>query len=217
MSAKLEMGSCTTAIGLRRVGHALCLPAKVRSWGGRLKSWAACVLLSMAAFGGAVQAAQVEDPKAIADRVYAELKGGLNVDLSNALVNQYFDTSSMATHALGLPYRDLSNDQKNVYVQAFDGYFKKALYRFLITYKDVTISNLTSRIEGDRAIVRCVLTPANDQPINLSFNLFLGRENWKANDVVVNSVNLIVAYKPEFNRLYRQGGFDGLVAYLNSH
>src|SRR5580704_10355787 len=123
------MGTRTTTISFHGVGHELWLLAKVRNWDGRLKSWAACVLLSMVAFGGAVQAAQVEDPKAIANRVYAELKGGLNVDLSNALVNQYFDTPSMAIHALGLPYRDLSNDQKKAYVQAFDGYFKKALYR----------------------------------------------------------------------------------------
>jgi ABC-type transporter MlaC component len=213
--AKLASGTRTAAISCGGVGYEPWLPGKVRSW--RLKFWVARVLLSLVALGGAAQAGQVEDPQAIANKAYAEIKRGLNVNLSNTLVNQYFDTPSMAIHALGSPYRSLSNDQKKAYVQAFDAYFKKTLYRFLTTYKDVTMSNLTSRIEGDRAIARCVLIPVNDQPIELAFPLFLGRENWKANDVVVDSVSLIVAYKPQFNRLFQQGGFDGLVAYLNSH
>ena len=208
-----------TALYCRGVGYEL------RRSGGGMRTrggWftfrtVCCLLLSLAAFDGTVRAGQLEDPEAIANKVYAEIKGGLNVDLSNALVNQYFDTPSMAVHALGLPYRSFSVDQKKAYIQAFDAYFKKALYRFLTTYKDVAISNLNSRVAGDRAIARCLLTPVNGQPIELAFNLYLGQENWKANDVVVDSVSLVVAYKPQFTQLYRQGGVDGLVAYLNSH
>ena len=217
--AKLAIGARATGPRCRGVGY------ERRRRGGGVRTWGGCftfrmawwLLLSFTAFGGPVRAEQVEDPQAIANRLYAEIKGNLNVDLSNALVNQYFDTPSMAIHALGLPYRSLSGDQKKAYVQAFDAYFKKTLYRFLTTYKDVAISNLNSRINGDRAIARCLLTPLNGQPIELAFNLFLGQENWKADDVVVNSVSLVLAYKPQFIQLYRQGGFDGLVAYLNSY
>jgi ABC-type transporter MlaC component len=109
--------------------------------------FAGCVFLSLAAAAGAVQAGQPEDPQVVAQKVYADIKANLNVDLSNTLVDQYFDTHSMAIQALGAPYRSFTADQKTTYEKAFDTYFKKSLFHVLTTYKNVTISGLTSRVD----------------------------------------------------------------------
>jgi phospholipid transport system substrate-binding protein len=182
------------------------------------RSWlTGTMLLALAVVGGAAQAAPAEDPQAVAQKVYAQIKSNLNVDLSNSLVDQYFDTHSMAVQALGFPYRGFSDEQKTAYVQAFDGYFKKALFRVLTNYKNVTISGLTSRVEGDRANVRCVVNPTNGQPVDLVLNLSLVQGAWRANDVVVDNISLIVSYRPQFDSLFKQSGFSGLITYLNSH
>ncbi|MDB5976897.1 MAG: toluene tolerance family protein [Nevskia sp.] len=182
------------------------------------KYWlAGCLFLSLVALGLAVRAEPAEDPQVVAQNVYTQIKTNLNVAAVNALVTQYFDTRSMAIQALGLPYRSFSADQKTVYAQAFDTYFKKSLYDVLTTHKDVSISNLVSRVEGNRATVKCVVKSTNAQPIDLALNLSLAEDTWKANDVVMDNISLIVSYRPQFASLYKQGGFDGLVEYLNSH
>ncbi len=178
---------------------------------------AAFFMAIWAASGAVAQAAAVEDPQVIAQNVYAQIKDHLNVDLSNTLVNQYFDTHSMAVQALGHSYGSLSSDQRAAYVQAFDAYFKNALYHFLTAQRDARFSDLSSRIEGDRAIARCVLTPVHGGAIELAFKLILGKDSWKASDVMVDNVSLILGYRAQFRSLYTQGGFDGLVAYLNNH
>ena len=152
---------------------------------------------------------------AIAKKVYAEIKGNPSVDLSNALVTQYFDTRSMAIHAIGRPFQGLSNDLKNSYVQAFENYFKRTLYEFLTTNRDATISGLSSRVNGGLATARCTLTLVSGQTVDLSFSLFLDRGSWRANDVFVDNISLILAYKPQFSSVYKQRGFDGLIEYLN--
>ncbi len=183
----------------------------------RIKSLLAGGLcLALAIFSGAAPAA-AEDPQAVAQKVYAQIKSDLNVGLSNALVDEHFDTHAMAAQALGEPFRGFSAEQQTAYVQAFDTYFKKALYRVLTAYKDVTLSDLNSKVEGNRAVIRCVVKPSAGDAVNLALNLSLAQGTWKANDVSVENISLVRSYKPQFGSLYKQSGFDGLVEFLKSH
>jgi phospholipid transport system substrate-binding protein len=161
--------------------------------------------------------AAAEDPQAVAQKVYAQIKSDLNVGLSNALVDEHFDIHTMAAQALGEPFRGFSAEQKTAYVQAFDIYFKKALYRVLTAYKDVTLSDLNSKVDGNHAVIRCVVKPAAGDAVNLALNLSLAQDSWKANDVSVENISLIRSYRPQFSSLYKQNGFDGLVEFLKSH
>jgi phospholipid transport system substrate-binding protein len=181
------------------------------------KPWLAAVLCLSLSVGAAAYAAPAEEPQVVAQKVYTDIKANLTADTSNALVDQYFDTHAMAAHALARSYRGLSDAQKTSYVQAFDTYFKHALYHVLTTYKDVTISQITGRVEGSRAIVRCTVTPTSGQPVDLALSLESEQDHWKANDVFVDNVSLIDSYKPQFESLYKQSGVDGLVGYLGSH
>jgi phospholipid transport system substrate-binding protein len=178
---------------------------------------AAALLLAVNLAGGAVLAAPAEDPKVTAQNVYNDVKANLAVDRSNALVDQYFDTHIMATQALGLPYRNLSDTQKSGYVQAFDAYFKRTLFHVLTAYKDATISNLLSRVQSDRAEVHCTVKSADGQTIDLALSLMAGPQNWKVIEVTVDNVGLITSYKPQFRSLFDKSGYDGLIGYLNSH
>ena len=62
-----------------------------------------------------------------------------------------------------------------------------------------------------------MLKPEHGQAIELTFKLILGQDNWKADDVMVDNISLILGYRPQFKSLYTQSGFDGLVGYLNGH
>lgn len=178
---------------------------------------AAALLLGASLAGGTAPAAPTEDPKVVAQNVYNDVKTNLAVDRSNALVDQYFDIHVMATQALGLPYRNLSDAQKAGYIQAFDAYFKRTLFHVLTTYKDATISNLLSRVQGNRAEVHCTVKSADGQNIDLALSLAAGEQNWKVIEVIVDNVGLITSYKPQFKSLFQQSGYDGLIGYLNSH
>jgi|GEM_PF-7069226 len=173
------------------------------------------LVLLLAIFAGTVRAAIPADPKTQAQSVYAEIKADLSVSVANSLVDQYFDLHAMAIHSLGLPYRQFTTEQRTAYVEAFDNYFKRSFYNVLTAYKDVTIVNLDSRVEGDRTIVRCVVKTASGPSINLALDFTLENNIWKADDVVVDNVSLILSYRPQFESLYQKRGFSGLVAFLN--
>lgn len=179
--------------------------------------FAVALLLALNLTGGAALAAPADDPKVVAQNVYNDIKANLTADMSNGLVDQYFDTHIMALQALGLPYRSLSDTQKSGYTQAFDTYFKRTLFHVLSTYKDATISNLLSRVNGNNAEVHCTVKSADGQSIDLSLTLVASQQNWKAIEVTVDNVGLITSYKPQFKSLYEQHGYDGLIGYLNSH
>jgi ABC-type transporter MlaC component len=181
------------------------------------RPWLAAVLCLSLGLGAAAYAAPAEDPRVVAQQVYTDIKANLSTDISNALVDQYFDTHAMAMHALARSYRGLSDSQKTAYSQAFDTYFKHTLYHVLTTYNNVTISQITGRVEGDHAIVRCTVHPSSGQPVDLALTLQSEQDHWKANDVFVENVSLIDSYKPQFESLYKRSGVDGLLAYLGSH
>lgn len=149
------------------------------------------------------------DPNSLKEIVKQDLLPYVQVKYSAALI-------------LGNYYKSASNDQRNAYFNAFEGYLIQTFAQALSMYNGQQFQVESAKDIGDKTLlsIRILLIQpdANQQPIRLDF---LWRKNtvtgeWKAYDLVAEGVSMITTKQNEWATLLRQGGIDALTQELNT-
>ena len=146
----------------------------------------------------------------------------LNAPVSNAerteqlraILKEGFDVEFIARTVLGPPYRDLTPEQRDAYVRAFERWVVATYAAQLDNYSGQTLSILSAEPQGQRdARVRTRVD--GQQPV-----VFI---DWRVRerggrpqiiDVEVEGVSLAISQRSEFSSIVQRQGIDGLIARL---
>lgn len=127
-----------------------------------------------------------------------------------------FDERAIAQGALGVHWRELSEEQRTHFTQLFIQLVKHSYSGTLDRYtEDAQFFFDSERIDGDYAEVRTrIKTPSQPDAFAVVYRLHRENGRWLVSDVVAENVSMVQNYRNQFNRILTRSSFDGLVQAL---
>ncbi|NIM22548.1 MAG: ABC transporter substrate-binding protein [Candidatus Latescibacteria bacterium] len=129
------------------------------------------------------------------------------------VVGARFDYKEMSRRALGRPWRTLSNEQKEEFVDLFRTLLTNSYADKIETYSGEGVQYLNERTEQEYAEVRTKVLSAKTE-IPLDYRLINRGEDWRVYDVVVDGVSLVNNYRGQFRKILSASSYSDLVDQL---
>jgi len=124
-----------------------------------------------------------------------------------------FDFAEMGRSALGVHWRDLSDQQRKDFVDLFTRFVEAAYISRLESYSGQQIDFVKETNDGpDYAQVNTNVIQPGADPIGLNYRLKLEGNDWKVYDVTVDNISIVANYRNQFNRVINDRGFDALMS-----
>jgi phospholipid transport system substrate-binding protein len=124
-----------------------------------------------------------------------------------------FDFAEMGRSALGVHWRDLSDQQRKDFVDLFTRFVEAAYVGRLESYSGQQIDFVKASNDGpDYAQVNTNIIQPSADPISLNYRLKLEGDDWKIYDVTVENISIVANYRNQFNRVINNQGFDALMS-----
>lgn len=134
-------------------------------------------------------------------------------------VAERFDYREMSLRALGAPWKNLSEQEKQEFVTLFQDLLISAYAKQIETYKGEGVKYLDERTyhseqDGkDYAEVRTkILLEKTELPVD--YRLIHGGANWHVYDVIMANTSLVQNYQKQFHSLLRKKSYPDLVEHL---
>ncbi|MCT8987754.1 ABC transporter substrate-binding protein [Paucibacter sp. O1-1] len=195
----------------------------------------AVCLIASAAISSSVMAANDEinlnDPyemiKQVANKTFDRFKQDralIDSDLSHlkVIVNEelmpYVDYKYAAYKVMGQYLRDTTPDQRDRFVEAFEGYLVATYAQALTEYTNQTVEFDPASDFSDEKIVEInvQIIEKGRPPIKIQFKARrLKDDTWKAFDLVAEGVSLLASKQSEISNLIRQQGIEAVISMLN--
>jgi phospholipid transport system substrate-binding protein len=199
--------------------------AQEQGWNwGRAVSGMACLLLLLggvvvqqAMAGGATEAMKStidEVLKIIQDKELKQPgKAEERRQRLEQVVGNRFDYQEMSRRALGAPWNELSDKDKQEFVSLFKTLLTNSYSDKVETYSGEGVQYLNERTEKDYAEVRTKVLSGKTE-IPLDYRLLNKGVDWRVYDVVVDGVSLVSNYRGQFSKILRSSNYADLVDQL---
>lgn len=129
------------------------------------------------------------------------------------VVGERFDYREMSRRALGAPWNNLADKEKDEFVSLFQTLLVNTYADKIESYTGQGVHYINERTEKDYAEVRTkVLTGKTDIP--LDYRLLHRDSIWRVYDVVVDGVSLVNNYRGQFTKILRTSSYADLVDQL---
>jgi phospholipid transport system substrate-binding protein len=125
----------------------------------------------------------------------------------------HFNFTRMTALAVGVNWRSASPEQKKRLIEEFRTLLVRTYASSLTAYRDQRFDFRPLRAkptDTDVTVVVRILQPGA-QPVQLEYDMEKTAAGWKAWDVRVAGISLVINYRTEFANLVRQSGIDGLI------
>lgn len=133
--------------------------------------------------------------------------------LLEKVVAARFDYTEMSRRALGAPWNQLTDQQKQEFVDLFRTLLINSYADKIETYSGEGVQYLNERTEKEYAEVRTkVLSGKTEVP--LDYRLINKADDWRVYDVVVDGVSLVNNYRGQFTKILRASSYSDLVDQL---
>jgi phospholipid transport system substrate-binding protein len=188
--------------------------------------WGAIVLVVVAAVGLGVvpgyAGAPTDSMKVTIDEVLhivreKELKQPEKADerrhLLEKVVAARFDYTEMSRRALGAPWNQLTDQQKQEFVDLFRTLLTNSYADKIETYSGEGVQYLNERTEKEYAEVRTKVLSGKTE-IPLDYRLINRADDWRVYDVIVDGVSLVNNYRGQFTKIIRASSYSDLVDQL---
>lgn len=143
------------------------------------------------------QAAKAEERRSLLEKVVAER----------------FDYQEMSRRALGAPWNQLSDKEKQEFVSLFQTLLTSSYAEKVESYSGEGVQYLNERTEKDYAEVRTKILSGKTE-IPLDYRLINRGTDWRVYDVVVDGVSLVNNYRGQFTKILRASSYPDLVDQL---
>ena len=190
-------------------------------------------MLLLLAIGAAVRAAS-DSPTASVQMVIDQAtavfkdKGIAPADREKklrAIAEGHFDFEKMARTAVGLHWRDFSEQQRSEFVPLFTNFIEDVYLSRMEQYsvekvqQDIQSSSIQfikERMDApDQAVVFSQVTlPERAKPIDVNYLMKRDGDDWKIYDITIDAISVIANYRNQFNRVLNEGGYDKLAAIM---
>ncbi len=129
------------------------------------------------------------------------------------VVGERFDYAEMSRRALGAPWANLADKEKEEFVALFQTLLVNSYADKVEAYSGEGVQYVNERTENEYAEVRTkVLTGKTEIP--LDYRLLNKAAAWRVYDVVVDGVSLVNNYRGQFTKILRNGTFADLLDQL---
>ena len=128
-------------------------------------------------------------------------------------VEEHFDFAAMGRSALGVHWRDLSDQQHKDFVELFTRFIEASYIGKVESYSGEPIEYVKESTDGSgyaQVNTNIVLGQGGDAA-SLNYRLKVEGEDWKVYDVTVDNISLVANYRNQFNRVINSQGFEALM------
>jgi phospholipid transport system substrate-binding protein len=129
------------------------------------------------------------------------------------VVSARFDYTEMSRRALGAPWNQLTDQQKQEFVDLFRTLLTNSYADKIETYSGEGVEYLNERMEKEYAEVRTKVLSGKTE-IPLDYRLINKAEDWRVYDVVVDNISLVNNYRGQFTKILRASSYSDLVDQL---
>jgi phospholipid transport system substrate-binding protein len=191
-----------------------------------------CAVLLMSA--GARADAPVDGPmasvKSVVDQAIAVFKDPAVAPADRekklrAIAESRFDFQRMARSAVGIHWRDFSEQQRTEFVPLFTNFIEDvylsrmeqySVEKVQQTIQTTSIQFIKERMDApDEAVVFSQVTLQNRaNPIDVNYLMKRVGGEWKIYDITLDNISVIANYRNQFNRVLNDGGYDKLVGIM---
>lgn len=128
-------------------------------------------------------------------------------------VGARFDYPEMSRRSLGAPWNQLSDKDKQEFVDLFRTLLTNTYADRVETYSGDGVQYLNERMEKEYAEVRTKVLSGKTE-IPMDYRLLNKDNDWRVYDVVVDGVSLVNNYRGQFTKILHTSSYPGLVEQL---
>ena len=124
------------------------------------------------------------------------------VQFVNDVIDPHTDFDKIAPLVLGKHWKTATIAEQESFKHEFQILLVRTYSRAFVEYNNWSIRFLPLELsnEATKALVKTnVLQPGNQQPIDVSYRMFLSRGEWKVYDIVIDGVSLVTNYRSTFS------------------
>ncbi|MBI5625766.1 MAG: ABC transporter substrate-binding protein [Nitrosomonadales bacterium] len=136
--------------------------------------------------------------------------------LVDAKVLPHFDFERMTQLAVGRPWRTATPEQKQALVREFRNMLVRTYTKVFSVYRDQRVEVKPVKLVADavEATVLTTITRPGTQPIPVNYEMRKADSGWKAYDIFIEGVSMVMSYRGTFATQIEQNGIDGLIKTL---
>ena len=131
----------------------------------------------------------------------------------------------MARTAVGLHWRDFSQQQRGEFVPLFTNFIEDvylsrmeqySVEKVQQTIQSSSIQFIKERMDApDQAVVFSEVTLQDRaNPIDVNYLMKRDGDDWKIYDITIDAISVIANYRNQFNHVLNDGGYDKLVGIM---
>jgi len=138
------------------------------------------------------------------------------IALVDVKVLPHFDFERMTQLAVGRPWRTATPEQKQALVKEFRNMLVRTYTKVFSVYRDQVVEVKPVKLSpGDTEVtVKTTITKPGTQPIPVNYEMRKTDSGWKAYDIFIEGVSMVMSYRGTFTAQIDQTGIDGLIKTL---
>lgn len=157
-----------------------------------------------------------------ATQVLSILKGG-DADgarrKAEAYALPYFDFQRMTALAVGNPWRQATDMQKQALIREFQTLLIRTYSGTMLQFKNAKVNvkdNPVVNKGGKEIVVRVEVSNSGEKPVNMDFSTYQSGSRYRVYNVAVEGASLVTVYRGQFNETVKNKGIDGLIDELKT-
>jgi phospholipid transport system substrate-binding protein len=139
------------------------------------------------------------------------------VKLIEEKVAPHFDFTRMTRLAVGRPWREASEAQRETLIKEFRTLLVRSYSAAFTAYTGITVEYRPYKMdsgEAETTVQTLIKLPGGAPPITVDYDMGKTPQGWKVYDVRVAGASLIINYRNLFAQEIQNGGLDGLIKSL---
>jgi ABC-type transporter MlaC component len=186
-------------------------------------------LLSLLLSINSLYAAEITPPRNVVETAAKEMTDRLISDREKVVKHDYYiehlvdeillpviDHTYMARRVLAKNWRKTSNEQKSQFSEAFKHKVIRTYAGAFKAFNGETIVFEEARFNksGKKASVQSAIKRVGAAPINVTYMLYLKKDEWLTYDVVIEGVSLVKSFRDQFSQSIEKHGLAQAISLL---
>lgn len=137
--------------------------------------------------------------------------------LVDSKVLPHFDFARMTQLAVGKHWRAATPEQKQALVTEFRNMLVRTYTKVFTVYRDQTVDVKPFKLAADdetEATVKTLISKPGTPAIPVDYEMKKSPGGWKAYDISIEGVSMVMSYRGTFTTQIQDGGIDGLIKTL---
>jgi phospholipid transport system substrate-binding protein len=129
----------------------------------------------------------------------------------------HFDFERMTQLAVGKHWRTATPEQKKALVREFRNMLVRTYTKVFSVYRDqiIEVKPLKMASDAEEVTVMTTITKPGTPAIPVNYEMKKKADGWKAFDIYIEGVSMVMSYRGTFSSQIQESGMDGLIKTLS--